>query len=99
LRTAFEHRTRRSTKVQWPCRVSGDSELQVPILNSAAHGRLRMHGPPTSTFALAEVWAASEPTEPPPPKKYQVSALPDGRALLYPASHPYSNPYISTAED
>jgi hypothetical protein len=45
---------------QWGWRVSGDSDRGAPALSSAAPGRLHMHGPATSTFALVEVWAADE---------------------------------------
>ena len=48
-------------------RVYGDSDSGAPTLSSAAPGRLCMHGATTSTFALTEVLAAREPTEPPPP--------------------------------
>jgi|GEM_PF-2282382 hypothetical protein len=52
--------TRRSTKVLWRWRVSGDFKLKVLTLSSAAPGRLRMHGPTASNFALAETRAMGE---------------------------------------
>jgi hypothetical protein len=51
-----------------PC-FYGDSDSGAPTLSSATRRRLRIHGATTSAFALAEVRAASEPTEPPPPLK------------------------------
>jgi hypothetical protein len=47
----------------------GDSDRRAPTLSSATRRRLRIHGTTTSTFALTEVRAAKEPTEPPPPLK------------------------------
>lgn len=67
--------TRRSTKVQVRGNVYGDYDCEAPTLSSAAPRRLRKHSPSTSAFALAEVRAAGEPAEPPPPLKRRSAPL------------------------
>jgi hypothetical protein len=62
-------------KVEWHRRVSGDSELLVPTLSSAAPRRLRLHCATTSNSVLYEIRAASEPMEPPPPAKPNEKVL------------------------